>query len=283
MSLFRALPLLLFAPDALAWGLQTHLFFAQYALALVPLADPELRAAAARLPRLVLAGACLPDLAIVGRFFLRTPAFARSHRWDTLRRIAAAPRNDADRALALGYATHLLSDVIAHNRFVPEHEARIGRGAMLAHLVSEWAMDNHLDLAAQPAEVLEEAGWPAAEFVARSFRCSEILARRALDVLARGDRLLRRSRAPALCRIALGLVERRCAARFNVYVRKTTRALNDLQNALSGGYEDWCGSDPDGGGHAALVDRRRSVSGGLPLERALDRAICCRSPSIRIR
>ncbi len=102
--LWHCLPLFLFAPEAHAWGLQTHLFFAQYALALVPLADPQLRAAAARLPRVVLAGACLPDLAVVGRFFLRTPAFRRAHLWGTLRRIAATPRNDHDRALAMGYA-----------------------------------------------------------------------------------------------------------------------------------------------------------------------------------
>lgn len=31
--------------------------------------------------------------------------------------------------------------MVAHNEFVPEHEARIGRTAMIGHLVSEWAMD----------------------------------------------------------------------------------------------------------------------------------------------
>lgn len=56
-----------FAPDALAWGLQTHVFLAQWMLAALPLADPQFRAAALRLPRLVLAGACLPDLALAGR------------------------------------------------------------------------------------------------------------------------------------------------------------------------------------------------------------------------
>src|SRR5688500_6518605 len=74
--------LVLYPSDALAWGLQTHLFFAQYVLALLPLADPGLRAAARRLPRLVLAGACLPDLAIVG-LLMGTPAFRRAHLWST--------------------------------------------------------------------------------------------------------------------------------------------------------------------------------------------------------
>ena len=243
---------LLYAPDANAWGLQTHLYFAQYALALVPLADPDLRAAARRLPRLVLAGACLPDLAIVGKFFLHTPAFCRSHLWSTLRRIAAAPRNDEDRALALGYATHLLSDVIAHNHFVPEHEDRIGRGAMVAHLVSEWAMDYHVAsrAGAHPGEVLEAAGWHAVEFVARGFRCGELLARQALRILAGGDRLLRRSGFPALCRGVVGFRD------FDAYLERTAAQLGGLEAALRGGFEDWSGSDPEGSGGDDGADRR---------------------------
>src|SRR6185503_18240443 len=121
--MLRALPCLvllaLFPIDAHAWGLPTHLFFAHYALLALPFADPELRAAAARFPRLVLAGACLPDLALIGQM-MGTPAFQRSHRWSMLRRIAAAPRDERERALALVYGTHLLADVIAHNIFVPE-------------------------------------------------------------------------------------------------------------------------------------------------------------------
>jgi hypothetical protein len=55
---------MLMAPDALAWGLQTHVFLAQWLLAAAPFADPRIRAAASRLPRLVLAGACLPDVSL---------------------------------------------------------------------------------------------------------------------------------------------------------------------------------------------------------------------------
>jgi hypothetical protein len=251
-----ALIVLLYAPDAHAWGLQTHLFFAQYALAAVPLADSELRSAAARLPRLVLAGACLPDLAIVGRFFLGSPVFRRSHLWATLRRIAACPRDDEDRALALGYATHLVSDVVAHNEFVPEHEARIGDAAMIAHLVSEWAMDAYLRPPLQPAEALEEADGHAVEFVARAFGCSEIFARRALRILMRGERFLRASPAPALCRATVRLMNRRWAQRFDLYLSKTMQRLAGLETALAGGFEDWSGLDPEGREGDGGADRR---------------------------
>ena len=250
-----ALLVLLYAPDASAWGLQTHVFLAHYSLAAVPLADPAWRAAAHALPRLVLAGACLPDLAIVGRFFLHSPAFCRSHLWATLRRIAASPRSDYDRALALGYATHLVSDVVAHNDFVPEHEARIGRTAMIGHLVSEWAMDDWLRQGLLPADALEEAGEHAVQFVARAFRCNEPFARRALGVLMRGERVLRASPAPAMCRTVLGWVVPLLERHFGLYLGRTTRVLGAVETALAGGFEDWSGLDPEGGQGDSGADR----------------------------
>lgn len=253
---FALLCILFYAPDAHAWGLQSHLFFAHYAIAAVPLADPELRAAAARLPHLVLAGACIPDLAIVGRLFLGTPVFRRSHLWSTLRRIAAAPRDDHERALVVGYATHLVSDVVAHNEFVPEHEARIGDAAMIAHLVSEWAMDHYLEREACAADALEEAGPHAVAFVVRAFRCPEALARRALDLLIRGERLLRSSPAPRLCRAAVRLVHRHAERRFALYLAKTMEGMAGVQAALAGGFEDWTGLDPEGSESDGRADRR---------------------------
>lgn len=251
-----ALLVLFYVPDAHAWGLQTHVFLAQYALAAVPLVDPELRAAARRLPRLVLAGACLPDLAIVGRFFLGSAAFRRSHLWSTLRRIAASAHDDHHRALALGYATHLVSDVVAHNEFVPEHEARFGRTAMIGHLVSEWAMDRYLQHRVRPAEALEEAGPHAVEFVARAFRCGEGFARRALAILMRGDRFLRASPAPVLCRAAVGLRVQNWQRRFGLYLARTAQGLETLETALAGGFEDWTGLDPEGSEGNDGTDRR---------------------------
>src|SRR5215469_15477858 len=63
--LFWLPALLLTASDAYAWGLYTHVWFAQSLLWLVPLTDPRFRDAARKLPGLVMAGACLPDLALV--------------------------------------------------------------------------------------------------------------------------------------------------------------------------------------------------------------------------
>jgi hypothetical protein len=253
-SLLYAAPLLLFAPDALAWGLQTHVFFAQCALALLPFGDSQLRAAALRFPRLVLAGACLPDLALTGGL-IGTPAFRCAHRWSTLRRLAAMPRDDADQALALGYASHLVTDVIAHNFFVPEHEARIGRVRHAVHALAEWAMDDYLRprVRANPRELLCADHVLIAQFASRAFRCEEALAGRAVRLLGRADGALRSSIVPGLCRRIVGVIDRRIGPRFDAYVERATSMLSGIESAMSGGIRDWEGSDPEGhaGDHGA--------------------------------
>jgi hypothetical protein len=245
--LWYALPLALFAPDAHAWGLQSHLIFAHYALLMMPFADPRLRAAAARFPRLVLAGACLPDLALTGGL-AGTPAFRRTHRWSTLRRISAVPRDDADRALLLGYASHLVTDVVAHNHFVPEHEMRIVRVPYAVHAAAEWAMDDYLrrEFPARPGELMAENHAVAADFAARAFRCDPAVAARALRLLERADRLLRASALPALCGALLHLSDRDLTARFNAYLRRATSVLHGIEAAMAGALVDWQDSDPEG-------------------------------------
>jgi hypothetical protein len=228
------LPLLLFAGDALAWGLQTHLFFAQQLLFAVPLLDPELRHAALRFPRLVLAGACLPDLALAGGA-LGIPLFRRTHRWPSLRRLAAATC-DEERAVALGYASHLLSDVVAHNRFVPEHEDRVLDVAHVTHALCEWAMDDYLRgwVCAAPSELLGAQRRALAAIIAPRWRCGEALALRVIDWLAGAERMLRASRLRRVCRGALRLFDRRYAPRFEAYVRETVVLLAHVGPALDG-------------------------------------------------
>ena len=251
------LPLALFAPDALAWGLQTHLFFAQWALLAAPFADPGLRAAVARLPRLVLAGACLPDLALAGRA-LGTPAFRRSHRWATLRRIAAVPRSDEERALAAGYASHLVADVVAHQHFVPEHEVRIARLEHVTHALAEWAMDDYLraHVFQQAVEVVDGEFELLSDFVAVRFGCGDALARRALRLLARADRALRASPVPALCRRVVRCFDRQLERRFEAYARETAARLRGIEAALAGGFADWEGLDPERSKGDQGADRR---------------------------
>lgn len=229
-----AFALLAFAGDALAWGLQTHVFFAQHLLLVLPLLDPELRRAALRFPRLVLAGACLPDLALAGAA-TGIRVFRRNHQWPSLRRLAAAGC-DEERAVALGYASHLLADIVAHNRFVPDHERRLADVAHVTHALCEWAMDDYLKpwVCAAPGELLATQRKPLAEIVALRWRCGEPLALRLIDWLTGADRLLRRARVPRFALALLRFVDRRLAPRFDAYVRETSVMLAQVGAVLEG-------------------------------------------------
>lgn len=231
-----------FAPDALAWGLQTHVFLAQWLLAAVPLADPQVRAAVLRLPRLVLAGACLPDLALAGRM-LGLATFRRAHQWSTLRRLAAAP-GDEERAIAVGYASHLLADIIAHNRFVPDHERRILELPHVTHALCEWAMDRHLSpgLREEPAALLISETRTLAHAAGAAFGCAEAVARRALRTLACAERLLRVSPLPRLCQRFLGVFYADVAARFDAYIGDAAGVVRRIDAVLHGVEPRW---DPE--------------------------------------
>jgi hypothetical protein len=237
--LFSALAGALFAPDALAWGLQTHVFLAQWALAAVPLADPQVRAAVLRLPRLVLAGACLPDLALAGGM-LGLTAFRRAHQWSTLRRLAAACW-DEERAIAVGYASHLLADVVAHNSFVPEHEHRIANVPHVTHALCEWAMDEHLSpgLREQPAELLLSESATLAQAAGRTFGCPERVALRALRFLARAEGALRASRLPRLCGRVLRVFYADVAPRFDAYIGNAAGLVRRIDSLLQGAEPRW--------------------------------------------
>ena len=93
------LPIALHSADALAWGLYTHVYFAQLLLWAVPLADPRFRRAVRRFPDLLLAGACLPDVSLFSGW-VRSEPLAKTHQWVIAQRLLEDVRNDREAALA---------------------------------------------------------------------------------------------------------------------------------------------------------------------------------------
>lgn len=231
--LLYAFFLLLASGDALAWGLHTHVYFAQLLIWVIPLLDPAWRLAVQRHPRLAMAGACLPDLALVGPR-LQSDAFGNSHRWHAAHGLLVSASDEAEQAIAVGYASHLLVDVIAHNHFVPAHEKLIADIPWLTHVAVEWAMDAHVarHVFVPPGDVLLDGEPRLSDFAARHFGCSSRLASKAVRVLAKADRALRRSRIPQACYRLLRL-DRTLAQRFDAYIHATAARLEQLNRVLN--------------------------------------------------
>src|SRR3569833_2655004 len=117
-ALLWSVPALLLAGDALAWGLMTHVYFAQLLVWGVPLLDPALRRAVRRFPQRLRAGACLPDLALVGTT-AGTRAFDASHRWETAHALLDAADDGESLTKTDKTKNQQKNDIIAHNHFVP--------------------------------------------------------------------------------------------------------------------------------------------------------------------
>jgi hypothetical protein len=248
-------PLLLTAGDACAWGLYTHVYFAQALLWLAPLADPRARAAMRRLPRLVLAGASLPDLALTD-IGAEKPVFDTSHDWDTAARLLANAASDEEKALSLGFACHTFTDIFAHNHFVPAHELVWFDASALTHVACEWAMDHNVraNLYATPAELLESERSVLAAYAAKAFHCTEAHASASLATLGNGDGLLRKSGLPALVWHAGRVGDRRMQRRFAHYLSHTTRHLHQMDRLLAGERPRWVANPCRHAARAALAE-----------------------------
>ena len=229
------LPFVFHASEANAWGLMTHLYFAHSLLWAMPLLDPKLRAAIQKFPELVMAGACLPDLAIISKKYRGT------HDWRHAHTLLESANSEEELAIAIGYASHLYVDVIAHNHFVPAHEEMwIDRG-MLAHIASEWAMDAHLAplLDVSPGRLLRRHANQLTQFIAPHFGCSNTETRKLILKLSFWDDTLRVFKIPSLIYQASRLADKRVHKHFIYYIAKTQVAIADIGLVLTGTTPEW--------------------------------------------
>ena len=233
-------PLLLWSADANAWGLYTHVYFAQMLLWAVPLTDARYRRAIKSFPRLVLAGACLPDLALFSENKWGKP-FSTTHQWQRARKLLDNAKSDEEYAISLGFVSHLLVDIIAHNHFVPAHEKMWGNIPVLTHAACEWAMDMHIrkQLFAEPGDLMRAHHAELAEYVAQHFDCSPSLAGRGVSVLTGTENLLRTSRLSHLCYQGARILDTGMQRRFNYYLTETGARLTHIDRILLGEEPVW--------------------------------------------
>lgn len=224
------LPCCIYSSDANAWGLVTHLYFAQSLLWAMPLLDPRLQNVIRKFPELVMAGACMPDLAIISHRFRHT------HLWENAHHLLQAAQTDEETAIAIGYASHLYIDVIAHNHFVPAHEAMWFKTTIVTHIASEWAMDAYLSplMNTSPHLLITKHQATLSKFISLHFRCSEKTTDTALRRLAIGDRFLRMIKLPHAIHTAARLLDKRINTNFIYYIAKTQAAMKDVGEVLNG-------------------------------------------------
>jgi hypothetical protein len=224
------LPCCLYSLDANAWGLVTHLYFAQSLLWAMPLLDPRLQAAIKKFPELVMAGACLPDLAIISHRFRHT------HLWENAQQLMLSAKTEQETAIAIGYVSHLYVDVIAHNHFVPAHEAKWFKNDILTHITSEWAMDAHLAplINTSPRRLITEHHALLSQFMAGQFRCSVAVTATALTRLAFWDGVLRAIHLPYAIYRTVNLLDKKVFKHFVYYIAKTQVAVQDIGLVFNG-------------------------------------------------
>lgn len=252
-------PLLLHSSDANAWGLITHVYYAHSLLWAMPLLDPRLQAAIKKFPELVMTGAVLPDLAVVNHQFNET------HQWHHAHRLLANANSEEHLALAIGYASHLYVDVIAHNHFVPAHEAawlqsfkrqnqsdsrnkwttwakkniKVSKWfnhSALTHISSEWAMDAHLHplVYKTPSQLLKRHQLEVEKFVGQHFSVSRKTTKLAIKRLKFWDAVLRKSRLPQTIFWVAKFTDKQLFKHFVYYIAKTQTAMSDFGQAING-------------------------------------------------
>lgn len=215
--------------EAHAWGLYSHVAYTSYWLQALPLLPLPWLGVMRRYPTLVLAGACLPDLAVVSR------TFNHSHGWGMGQQLLHT-QQERQLALGIGYNIHLLTDVVAHQHFVPTFEAKWQHDSLLTHAAAEWAMDAYLYQPAlpTPGKLLRIHRKTIVETLAQTWQCPPAIVHKAVSRLATADQALRLSRIPQWLLHRYRKRDAEFEHKLAYYREQVTLALNDLPQLLNG-------------------------------------------------
>ena len=228
-------PLSIYAIDANAWGLYTHIYFAQWLMLAAPFLDPKIQTIIKKFPTLVMAGACLPDLAIISKSFNTT------HLWHNADWMLANASTEEEFAIAVGYTSHLFVDVVAHNHFVPAHEAKWAcvpwlNKSLMTHITSEWAMDAHIAkrISHTPHQLINKHFKQISAFIAPCFKASILIVSTKLKQLAWADYALRISQFSFAAFWVVKSRDSGFVKTLDYYLDKTKHALSQFDQSLLG-------------------------------------------------
>ncbi|MGQ2965120.1 zinc dependent phospholipase C family protein [Methylophilus sp.] len=217
--------------EAHAWGLYSHVAYTHSWMQALPLLPLPWLGVLRRYPTLVLAGACLPDLAVVSR------TFNHSHGWGIGQQLLQT-RNDRQLALGIGYNVHLLTDVVAHQHFVPTFEAKWQHDSLLTHAAAEWAMDAYLQTTdfPSPSKLLRIHRKTIVETLTQTMQCEANIVEKAVSRLATADQALRLSRIPQYLLRRYGRLDSEFEHKLGYYRDQVSLALQDLPQLLNGAF-----------------------------------------------
>src|SRR3990170_3608188 len=242
--------------DALAWGVGAHLALAERITDALTLAGPYRHASIiASNQAAFLVGNIMPDIYAIRNWFFKPRQDV--HGWDLAKKLIYSAITEEEMSLALGYATHLSSDVICHNFLIPQFIFFQERGPKLAHFLAESRADGYIGRPELLGEVEELLG---AEGLRRFFlRCSGIGDRELeanVSVLRKAIRLKRKT---AIDSFAFRLDSnedfiRKIEHHLDLSVNLSVKALADLPGSLP---MEYC---PEGERRIRLSSIRRRLS-----------------------
>lgn len=139
---FVLLFLLFLVHVAYAWGPGTHIELSAYLFSNLFLLTPSLGRLLKKYARSFFYGAMFAD-SIVGKRF--ASQMNRCHSWNMGKRLLSEARSRSQKAFSYGFLTHLASDVVAHNFFVPHELIASYKANTLGHFYWETRFEFYLD------------------------------------------------------------------------------------------------------------------------------------------
>jgi hypothetical protein len=127
---------------AWAWGVGVHLQVGSWLLEQLPLLPAHLQTLLGTYPHDYLYGCISADITIGKKF---THYLRHCHSWRMGRQVLAAADDDARRACAYGYLSHLAADTVAHGYFVPYKLMRSYNTTLLQHAYWEMRIEAYVD------------------------------------------------------------------------------------------------------------------------------------------
>ncbi|MES3034116.1 MAG: zinc dependent phospholipase C family protein [Gemmatimonadota bacterium] len=131
--------------DLLAWTPGTHIHLGEAVLRSLTLLPAGTAALLRTFPQDFLYGSIAADTSMAKKY---APTGRHCHSWAVGFEIYERARDEALRAFALGYLSHLAADVVAHNFFVPRQLTVTSSTSALGHSYWESRFETHLGEAA---------------------------------------------------------------------------------------------------------------------------------------